>query len=258
VERTEAAEIEALRSMFAAVPADVASELGASSLDLAEAIAVQVRFLSGLTEANHALGISTAEQLDRLPGFYGETAYAVSPAPSADLDIELRRRRYEPGYAWMKFARGTGSPPRVETELHVVEAGPAAASDFGRTVVEGSRLPPRFAGWLAKLPGRDGWQCFVAYDGDEPAGAGALFVCGSACWAGFAATRPEFRRRGAQGAILAARIRRAAELGCTLVVTETGELVDDRPSESYRNILRAGFEPQYLRANYMSSRPRLT
>jgi hypothetical protein len=65
------------------------------------------------------------------------------------------------------------------------------------------------------------------------------------------ATRSEFRRRGAQNAILAARIRRAAELGCTMVVTETGELVEDRPSSSYRNILRAGFEPQYLRANYV-------
>ena len=40
--------------------------------------------------------------------------------------------------------------------------------------------------------------------------------------------------------LLAARIKHAREAGCDIVVTETGELRDDRPSNSYRNILRAG------------------
>lgn len=251
MERTELAEIEALRDMYAAVPADVASELGIASLDLGEAIAVQARFLSGLTEANHAVGISTVEQLDRLPDFYGETRYAVSPAPGAGLDDAFQRRGYGPGYAWMKFARSTSPPPSVETELELVELGPEGARDFARTVVEGSGMPGRFVEWLAKLPGREGWQCFVAYAGDQPAGAGALFVCADVGWAGFGATRRAYRRRGAQSAILAARIRRAADLGCTLVVTETGELTEGRPSNSYRNILRAGFDERYLRPNYI-------
>jgi ribosomal protein S18 acetylase RimI-like enzyme len=71
-------------------------------------------------------------------------------------------------------------------------------------------------------------------------------------WLSFAATLPEFRRRGAQNALLAARIRAAAELGCSLVVGETGALEDGRPSNSYRNIVRAGFEPVYDRPNYRS------
>jgi hypothetical protein len=37
-----------------------------------------------------------------------------------------------------------------------------------------------------------------------------------------------------------------------VVVTETGEIVDERPTISYRNILRAGFAPAYLRPNYVS------
>jgi GNAT superfamily N-acetyltransferase len=65
-----------------------------------------------------------------------------------------------------------------------------------------------------------------------------------------AATLPEARGRGSQTALLAHRIAAAAEQGCSLVVTETGERVADRPSASYRNILRAGFEERYLRANY--------
>ena len=37
-------------------------------------------------------------------------------------------------------------------------------------------------------------------------------------------------------------------------MTETGELVDGKPSSSYRNILRAGFELDYVRENYVPGR----
>lgn len=80
-----------------------------------------------------------------------------------------------------------------------------------------------------------------------------MFVGSRVGWLGIAATLPEYRRRGAQSALLAARIRAAGGSGCELVVTETGALVDGKPSNSYRNILRAGFELDYVRANYLSS-----
>jgi GNAT superfamily N-acetyltransferase len=252
VERTEVAEIEALRDNLAAAPAELADEFGISSLDLGGgALAVRVSSAPANNFLNHALGISTVAQLDALASFYGIAHHAVSPEPGVDLQAALLERGYEPGYAWMKFSRGTDDVPTPETDLEVVEIGPDRADDLGRTLAEGFGESPRVADWLAQLPGRDGWHCFVAYDGDEPAAGGALYVHEDTGWCGIAATRPELRRRGAQGAILAARIRRAAELGCTLVVTETGELVDDRPSNSYRNLLRAGFEPQYLRPNYV-------
>jgi hypothetical protein len=38
-----------------------------------------------------------------------------------------------------------------------------------------------------------------------------------------------------------------------VLVTETGAPVDGRPGGSYRNIVRAGFEPQYVRANYLTT-----
>jgi GNAT superfamily N-acetyltransferase len=200
---------------------------------------------------NHALAVSNTEQLDALPAFYGDKRHLVSPPPGVDLDEELRERGYEPGYAWMKFSRDAGNAPPAETDLDLVEIGADRGDEFGRTIVESFGLPSRFADWLARLPGRDGWHCFVAYHGAEPAAGGAVHVFEDLAWFGIGATRPDFRRRGAQNAILAARIRRVTELGCTLLVTETGELVDDRPSNSYRNILRAGFEPQYVRANYV-------
>ena len=84
----------------------------------------------------------------------------------------------------------------------------------------------------------------------EPAGAGALYVDGGVGWLGFGATLPPYRGRGAQSAILAARIEDARRQGCATVVTETGELADDRPSSSYRNIVRAGFRETGVRPNY--------
>jgi len=251
VEPTEVAEIEALRANFAACPADVAAEFGVASLDLGRgALAVRVSEAPANPFLNHALGISTVEQLEAITEFYGDVRHAVSPEPGVDLDAPLHARGYEPGYAWMKFSRGVERPEPTATDLVVAEVDGTRAFDFARAAVEGLGEPDRVADWLTQLPGRDGWHCFVAYEGGETAASGALYVSGQLGWLGIAATRPHFRRRGAQSAILAARIERASELGCALLVTETGELVDERPSGSYRNVLRAGFEPRYLRANY--------
>jgi hypothetical protein len=43
-----------------------------------------------------------------------------------------------------------------------------------------------------------------------------------------------------------------AARGARTAVTETGERLPDKPSNSYRNILRAGFHERYLRHNYLS------
>jgi GNAT superfamily N-acetyltransferase len=107
--------------------------------------------------------------------------------------------------------------------------------------------------WYVALAPQAKWHCFVAFDGETPAGAGALFIAGEVGWLGIAGTIPEHRGKGAQGAILARRIEAAAATGCALVVTETGEPRDGQPGASYRSILRAGFEPQYVRPNYLSS-----
>jgi hypothetical protein len=44
------------------------------------------------------------------------------------------------------------------------------------------------------------------------------------------------------------------EAGCRILVTETGELRDDRPSASYRNILRYGFAERFVVANRLRKR----
>ncbi len=74
---------------------------------------------------------------------------------------------------------------------------------------EGLGIPAELAFELSALVGATGWHCFVAWDGDEPAGGGALYVDGEVAWLGIGATRPPYRGRGSQSAILAARIEAA-------------------------------------------------
>ncbi len=253
MEQTEVAEIEAYRDVFRAAPAEIAAEHGVDLLERGEMVALKLATLPGVAEVNRAMGLTRAAELDELAGFYGDVGHVVALPPGSGLEEALRSRGYAAGYAWMKFRRRVEDPPESTTELRVERIGAEGAADFARVVVPASRMPAFMQPWLALLPGRPGWHCFAAYEGDEPAGAGALFVTGKDGWLGMGATLERFRGRGSQGAILAERIRCAAELGVELLTTETGELVPDRPSGSYRNILRAGFEPHYLRANHASA-----
>jgi GNAT superfamily N-acetyltransferase len=192
-------------------------------------------------------GLTSTDALDEIVAFYDETPWWVSD--SHGLGAELEERGFQRDYGWMKFRRGV-APREARSDLDVDRVGPDRADDFARVVVGGFDLPD----WTLPLPtnvvGRPGWSCHVAYDGGRPVGAGALFVQDEVGWLGFGATLPAFRGRGAQSAILAARIEDARKQGCSTVVTETGELEEGRPSGSYRNILRAGFREAGVRPNY--------
>jgi GNAT superfamily N-acetyltransferase len=184
--------------------------------------------------------------------FYVAVGADARPPELADW---LRARGLEPGWGWMTFRRDASlPPPAASTSLwlaRVATDGEAAA--FARIQRVAYGLPQELEPVLASAP-LHGWECWLALDGDEPAGAGALFVADRAAYLGFGATLPEHRGKGAQGALLSHRIARAAELGCDVVVTETGERRDDHPSNSYRNILRAGFEEVSVTANWVGTR----
>lgn len=190
-------------------------------------------------------------ELDEIAEFFRENGverHAISVGPTAPPDLSrlLESRGYVPGSAWMRFARSPEDPPRVETALRVEPATDGDA--FSRVVAAGFELPPPTPDTgLGALAGREGWHLFLAYDGDEPAGAAALFAHDGVGWFGAAATLPQHRQKGAQTALLAARIQRARELGLDELTVETGG-----DGGSYRNILRAGFTEAYLRPNWLS------
>lgn len=167
----------------------------------------------------------------------------------------LRENDFEPAYAWMKFIRDP-HPPRFPAPdgVEVIELTAPDQEPFGTIAAIGFGLPAWAADFFAHLPGREGWRCYAArVDGEAQACAAMLIDEGIAEF-GIAATLEGARGRGCQTALLHRRIRDAAEAGCHTLFVETGERVPDRPSASYRNILRAGFEQAYLRPNWQ--RPR--
>jgi GNAT superfamily N-acetyltransferase len=182
-------------------------------------------------------------------------AYQVAVSPEAqppELPLWLEARGFRRGYAWAKFRRSVDAPPNAETDLVIELIDTTKRDAFAETVVRGFGFAEALKDWVSALPGRSEWACFVAWDGVLPVGAAALHVRGATGWLGFAATLPDARRRGAQNALLAARIREAALRGARTLVIETGEKLPDKPSNSYRNILRAGFEIVYIRQNYVA------
>ena len=163
----------------------------------------------------------------------------------------LNQRGYGRGYGWMKFLRDT-SPPELPQPpgVEVFELEQGEGEGFSAIVAEGFELPVWAGTLFYDLPGREGWRCYVAaVEGEAAACAAMLDVDGIAEF-GLAATLDSARGRGCQTALLRRRIVDAAAAGCHTLLVETGERLPDRPSSSYRNILRAGFREAYVRPNW--------
>jgi hypothetical protein len=150
--------------------------------------------------------------------------------------------------SWVKFRR-SATPFKATTRLTVRAADPAEARAFGATAAAAFGMPALVGDWLARLVGRPRWHCLLALDGAQPVAAGALYADGAYAWLGIGGTLSSHRRLGAQSALLAARISKAAELGCAWLTTETGLPQPGEAGPSYQNIQRAGFETAYVRPN---------
>jgi hypothetical protein len=259
--RLELVEAAAFTALWEAAPEHARREHGVRAHTVADAVCTAVAIVPENTMINRVTGLGvhgppTDAELHEIDSFFRDagTRYAIGVSPAASgLVARLEARGFEPGYAWMKFRRGVVEPPPpVETELRVEEIGAEDGPAFGSVVARGYGLPDAAAEWLGSAAGAPGFRLFLAWEGDEPAGAGALFVGDGIGWLGLAATVPKHRRKGAQGALLAARFRAAAAAGLRELATETGERLPDRPSNSYGNLLRFGFAEQYVRPNYLS------
>ena len=86
------------------------------------------------------------------------------------------------------------------------------------------------------------WRCYVALIDGHVAAGGALFVADGVGVLAAAGTRPAFRGRGAQTALLRRRIAAAGAAGCDLVVCSAAP-----GSTSQRNQERAGMRTAYTR-----------
>ncbi|HWB45696.1 MAG TPA: GNAT family N-acetyltransferase, partial [Hyphomicrobiaceae bacterium] len=113
----------------------------------------------------------------------------------------------------------------------------------------GDTLWPQYA----RSVGKDGFFHYMAFDGDRPVAIAALCVFEGLGYLFAAATAENDRRRGAQQALIATRVQRAAQIGCSAVVSETLYMLE----HSYRNLQRAGFQDAYEKEVYEWNAPSL-
>lgn len=250
------------REMWNSVPPEVAEERGIELRNFGQVQTTTARDLAEARMVNLVLGAAEDAEAggEGLPSAVTWTAdQGVSPyvpvtpglPGTAMAEAWLRENGFEPGYAWMKFVRDP-HPPRFPAPdgVEVVELTAPDQEPFGMLAATGFSMYPWAAVLFNNLPGREGWRCYVAKVGGEAQACAAMLIEDGIAEFGIAATLEEARGRGCQTALLHRRICDAAAAGCETLFVETGERVPDRPSASYRNILKAGFEEAYLRTNW--------
>jgi hypothetical protein len=261
VQALELCEMEAWGDFYRAASPDSVSSCGIQFAEVESSI-VTIASEVDVLALNRAIGLGLDQQpseaqIDRIiqlfsKAFVPRFFIQISPnAVSTSLPRLLESRSFSHYNNWVKLHREVDPPLRVETDLMVKEIGENLASEFGRVAVTAFEWPERVQSWIGDLVGREGWRHYMAFDGSTPVATGALFVQNGFGWLDFASTLPGYRNRGAQSAILAVRIKDASELDCRYLVVETAEETPDKPSQSYRNMLKFGFRVAYVRPNYI-------
>jgi GNAT superfamily N-acetyltransferase len=243
---------EALRHRLGLQLVPVGDGIASVAAALPVAAVTENRLLGlGLDRPIRAADIAVAAALYRDAGVARFFLHLYAEARTEAVTAALAAAGLEQARAWRKFEHRLDEDlPPVPAGFEVREIGAAHAERFARIVCAGFDLGDAAIPWFARLPGREGWHAFMAFDGTEPVGAGALFVEGEVAWTDFGATDPAHRGRGAQRANLVHRLHAARALGCSRAYTCTGAAVPGDPQHSYRNILRAGFAEAELRENW--------
>ena len=211
---------------------------------------------------NRVLGLGseespTLEQLKAIRTFYRDAGvsrfflHVIPDRLGADREQLLADAGYRRYRGWMKFERSPGEIRPGTSDLSVRRIEPDESEAFASIVAPAFDFTPASVPVIAALPDDPDWHLYMSFDGVHPAGTGALYMRERVGYLDFAATDPDFRRRGSQTALLNRRIWDALDAGCTSIVTMTGEAAPGDPQHSYQNILKAGFREAYLRENWI-------
>ena len=215
---------------------------------------------------NRVLGLGLKESihddvLHRITVVYrnaGVKSWAIQIAPDS-LNEQTEKRFAAHGLArhshWEKVYREAVSDIHINTDLSVRRIDVDMAEAYADVCLIAFGMPPALKSGLVALVGRQGWQHFMAFDGEMPVACGALFARNGVGWLGQGGTLPSHRRRGAQGEIMAMRVREAQAAGCAWVITETGADTPEHPNPSFHNMLRTGFRHAYQRPEFIFETP---
>ncbi len=259
-QRTELVEREVLTSLFSNCPDATKKALGLRTIDIDDALlltatkepSIMLNRAQGLC-TNKEIKPSTIQKIAATYTALGIKHYFlhlyIDDQPQASRQ-QLINAGLVATRGWMRFIRDSSTPSGTETELRVEKIDGEHADEFARIVCDAFDMSDAAVPLIAALANDPRWHLYASFDGQTMAGTGAMFVHDEIAWLDWAATSPQYRCKGSQSAIMAARIDQAKSLGCKHIVTETGEAVEGDPQHSYKNILKHGFTEMRVRQNY--------
>lgn len=197
---------------------------------------------------------ASEETLERLERFFFERGAAahheVSPLAGIECFHLLQHRGYMLAELTSVMYRTLDSLPPATEGVQVRIIQPEEADLWAQIAADGWRdVAPELYDWIRQIgeatARKEESPCFLAWiDGRPVAAAGLSLIPPVAHLAG-ASTIPVARGRRAQQALLGARLRYAAEHGCTVA------LMGAAPSSaSQRNAERQGFRIAYTRLKW--------
>ena len=248
---------------FVEARARVSPEVGACWIEVAGARAMFDGVESPITQT-FGLGLfaeATGEDLGRVEAFFRErgapVSHEVSPLADPALVPLLNGRGYQPvefiSVMFRPLRPGVRFAERRDESVSVRVAGEGEGELWARTAARGwseSGYGDFMLGLARVSAERADTLSFLAELEGEPVAAGALSICEGVALLAGASTVPEARKRGAQLALLDARLRHAADAGCDLAM-----MCALPGSASQRNAERHGFRIAYTRVKWLLSRP---
>jgi ribosomal protein S18 acetylase RimI-like enzyme len=260
-ERTEAM---AMQQMMRQQSPDTVELLGISAPALADGVQTVVVRDPMWGYWNKALGFcrtvqdATVEEAITRAGDLQVPAFAFQLQPRVvpdDWDAITRRHALTQGTTFVKCF-GPAEPRAVETDLLVARLGAADAADFTHVMSVGfgfDETAEAHAFFDGPQYFEGDWAAYGAFDGDVLVAAARMLVVaetGAVALFG-AATLPAGRNRGAQSALLDARIREARDRGVRYASAETWSEKDEQRNPSLHNLRRAGLTEVHTRPNWM-------
>ncbi len=234
---------------------------GATSIAVAGGHATYAGIESPVTQA-FALGLFgkvTAAEINELEEFYRSRRAPVNievcPLADASLVELLWTRDYRPIEFSNVLVRALSldevkASALQDGDVRAREAMPDEEQLWAQTVahgfVETADVPPSMRDILLTAFHTAGTHCFVAEQSDTIIGGGSMSIRDRIAALAGASTLPDYRKRGAQGALLDYRLRFAARRGCELATITTLP-----GSASQRNAERHGFQVAYTRTKWL-------
>jgi GNAT superfamily N-acetyltransferase len=256
--RLERAEAESC-ARFVEARARAFPESGAAWIDVAGTYAMYDGASSPVTQT-FGLGLfetATVPDLEKIESFFEDRGapviHEVSPLAGIPIFALLNQRRYQPvelsSVMYRPLGCSTGSSSQAGKSVHVRVISGDEHDVWLQTAAKGwseiADLADFIGGSDRVWTGRENTVSFLAELDGQPIAADALCITAGVAVLAGACTIPEARKRGAQLALLDARLGYAASHGCDIAL-----LCAAPGSASQRNGERHGFRIAYTRTKW--------